>query len=360
MDSTVDRIDSDNPAPALFPENASSSRGQNMEPSLPVVDCVGIFSSSHTRVAHTQANDWHGHDSESEYVPTHTKRKEAATNIRRHLELSTYIYAINHGIPEDIQKNAEMVMHNFFQLPLEGKRQVHESRSSAKRGYQCLRQVHDDTPGRRDLREAFKVRIDPTTDPSRRPHAQDPNANQWPDCHDFREALHDYTAGMLRFSEHFIRAISLSLTSSEDFFDQHYTTLNGLSLLYYLPGKYDAEVGRSAHTDFSWFTIINQLSPVLCLQVRTSAGEFETVPYIPNTLVIVAGDFLQRASNGIFSATVHRVHNNTEQERYSVVYFFDADPEAIIDTPCECIREKGSRLYEPVRGGDWKKQLYLL
>lgn len=90
------------------------------------------------------------------------------------------------------------------------------------------------------------------------------------------------------------------------------------------------------------------------------AGDFEVVPYIPNTLVIIIGDFLQRASGNLLQGTMHRVQNRTDQERYSAVFFFDPHPDVVIEVPLACQTRQGSIEYEKVRAGELKSGLYLL
>lgn len=98
---------------------------------LPIVDCTKVFSSSI-------------HD-----------RQEVATQIRRELLSRSYIYVTNHGIPEDAQSRIKASMERFFKSDLEAKMKIHESISTAKRGYQYIGEPREDDPGRRGMHELF-------------------------------------------------------------------------------------------------------------------------------------------------------------------------------------------------------------
>jgi isopenicillin N synthase-like dioxygenase len=65
--------------------------------------------------------------------------------------------------------------------------------------------------------------------------------------------------------------------------------------------------------------------------VLNANGHFTGVPPIPNTLVLNVDDFLERATNHVFSSTIHRVIHLADVDRYSLAYFFDADLDAMID-----------------------------
>ena len=103
-------------------------------------------------------------------------------------------------------------------------------------------------------------------------------------------------------------------------------------------------------------TFINQLSPVSGLEVLDGNGYFVGVPPLPNSLVVNVGDFLERASNDIFKSTIHRVVNSKDEKRYSLAYFFDADPDATIEVIDSCIEEGRPSRYEPVKAETWQRE----
>ena len=96
------------------------------------------------------------------------------------------------------------------------------------------------------------------------------------------------------------------------------------------------------------------------LEVLGSNGYFVSVPPVPKSLVVNVGDFLERASNDIFKSTIHRVVNDSNENRYSLAYFFDADPSATIEVIESCIEEGRPRKYEAVKAESWQREFAAL
>ncbi|KAF2754140.1 hypothetical protein EJ05DRAFT_489397 [Pseudovirgaria hyperparasitica] len=302
-------------------------------PTVPIVDCAGIFSS----------------DSD--------ERKSVATSVRSALRRYQTLYASNHGISGDLQELVKNHGNTFFSQPIEEKMKYHQAKSpSGKRGYQYISEGREDEPGRHDFREAFKAMLAPDTNDSRLQPS-----NPWPaDVPGFRQSLEEYSVQVRRFVEAFLRTVALAMNAPEDFFADKHGKEQGLCLIRYPKAEGSQNDGRAAHTDYSIITIIDQLSPVQALEAfDVKNGRWFKVPPVPGTLVINVGDFLERMSNKFFSSTIHCVRNNPGSERYSLVYFFDADPEAEIEVAEACVSQKRPLLFDKVKAGEWQKGLLL-
>ena len=99
-------------------------------------------------------------------------------------------------------------------------------------------------------------------------------------------------------------------------------------------------IGSKHLPNLTGFTVVNQLTSTTSLEVLNASGYFIGVPPIPNTLVLNMGDFLERATNHVFSSTINRVIHLANVDRYSLAYFFDADPNAMIDIVETCLRKE--------------------
>lgn len=103
----------------------------------------------------------------------------------------------------------------------------------------------------------------------------------------------------------------------------------------------DKFVGLGSHTDLQLFTLLWQDS-VGGLQILTREGQWIKVrrrglrkptradsikaPPIEGTLVVNIGDYMMRLCNDIYKSTVHRVTNESTEERVSMPFFFGKCP----------------------------------
>lgn len=171
--------------------------------------------------------------------------------------------------------------------------------------------------------------------------------------------MYKYNAAILSFSKKLMRTIALALNLPETYFDHMASfPMAGLRALHYPSQETTADVGIGAHADYSWFTLVNQLSPTPALEVLNHNGQWISAPPIPGTLVVNVGDFLEMASNNVFVSTVHRVVNKTGEERYSIPYFFSPSKDVMIETLPGCEGEGGEKMV-PIRAGDWQHERLL-
>ncbi len=66
------------------------------------------------------------------------ERQELAREVRQAFTKSGFLYARNHGIPEDLQAELLTVIKAFFELPAEEKMRIHINKSPEIKGYECL------------------------------------------------------------------------------------------------------------------------------------------------------------------------------------------------------------------------------
>jgi isopenicillin N synthase-like dioxygenase len=315
--------------------------------------------------------------------PSLQDRQSVAQQVGAAFRDSGFLYAANHGISQELQAELTQVIKEFFDLPLEEKMkvrifspsspslenissqqlQIHVNKSDTIKGYEALLETKLDASTRGDLKEAFAVGDSPYDSEQNPPSSPTwsgwtsypKNANQWPASPPhFRKILYAYNAAILAFSRKLMRMIALALHLDEDYFDHMADfPMAGLRALHYPAQERADDVGIGAHADYSWFTLVNQLSDTPALEVLNGNGEWVSAPPIANTLVCNVGDFLEMATGGKFVSTVHRVVNKTGRERYSIPYFFSPSADVMIETlpGCEAGAEGGKMT--PIRAGDW-------
>jgi len=177
--------------------------------------------------------------------------------------------------------------------------------------------------------------------------------NRWPDVPGFRHIVEQAWTELTGVGMAILAAIGRGLGSDPAFLVERCNSqdLSTMRLLHY-PGRNpgsaatDPEnVGISAHTDFECITLISQTAPGL--ELRDPHGNWHDAPVGPDSIVVLAGDMLERWTNGAIRATGHRVRGATER-RFSVVLFFAVN-DGITVAPVEAYMNTGDTpRYAPV------------
>jgi len=139
----------------------------------------------------------------------------------------------------------------------------------------------------------------------------------------------------------------------ENFFDE-ISNPNVLRLLLYPTHlKNEVFIRAGAHTDYGTLTLLFQ-DDVGGLQVMNAEGKYFDVTPKEGTVVVNAGDMLQRWTNGKLKSTVHRVVSSTKElpgeyvpERYSIACFCSPHPDVVVQCLPGCEGESGPK-YPPV------------
>ncbi|TMW65754.1 hypothetical protein Poli38472_008396 [Pythium oligandrum] len=163
-----------------------------------------------------------------------------------------------------------------------------------------------------------------------------PSDRVWPAQH--REAMNEFFTRMARASRSVSRQLSQTLYGDAKFLDgfcNHGDTISIMRLFHYFPYSHFGApppcgfefIGSSPHTDWGFLTLILQ-DEVGGLQVLHK-DKWIDVPYVPDTLVVNAGDYLSLITNGKCVSPVHRVIAD-DRERYSMVFFYYPDFDAVI------------------------------
>jgi isopenicillin N synthase-like dioxygenase len=72
---------------------------------------------------------------------------------------------------------------------------------------------------------------------------------------------------------------------------------------------------------------------------------------MPGAFVVNIGDCLMRWTNDVYVSTPHRVVNRSGRERYSLAFFFDPNPQALVASIPRC----GEPRYAPILAADYLK-----
>lgn len=181
-------------------------------------------------------------------------------------------------------------------------------------------------------------------------------ANLWPhDMAGFRETVEAYIAAGRALALDLMRLSAVALGLPRDhfapFFDRMELNLRCVRYPDQAEAPPDGALRYGPHTDFSGFTILRQDAAPGGLQVRTDQRWIDVAP-VPGTLVINAGDLIQRWTNDRWRSNVHRVVNpprdlKTGTERLSIVLFTGPNSDARI----ACLPGCGAAKYPPILAG---------
>jgi isopenicillin N synthase-like dioxygenase len=269
----------------------------------------------------------------------------------------------DHGVPAVQIDGAFAAAAAFFGSPLAAKEALAMERSAAYRGYSRLGAERLDPARPGDAKESFNIGPElPDDDPDIVAGTPFFGLNQWPPLSGFRAAMTAYYDAMNGLAIALQRAIAVDLElADEDYFVRRFDRpLATLRLLRYPPhpGAFDDTLyGAAPHTDYGVLSLLAQ-DDAGGLEVRTRDGTWIVVPPTPGTLICNIGDALMRWSNDVYVSTPHRVVNREQRDRYSIVFFADPNPDALIECLPSCAAADRPARYPPIDYAAYQRERY--
>lgn len=148
----------------------------------------------------------------------------------------------------------------------------------------------------------------------------------------FKKYLHSGFYSLDNIGAYVLSAIAKNLNLGEHYFADYCNHPNhqlGLNCYPHSSNPKDGDpYGMSAHKDLCLMTIIAQNKPGLML--KDVCGEWKIVPYLPDTLFIMLGEFIEIWTDGYYPAPLHQVLKSTTERRLSIVYKLRPNYDAII------------------------------
>jgi len=221
--------------------------------------------------------------------------------------------------------------------------------------------------GGEDLKESFEIGR----------AGEEGYPNRWPDRLDkegaeFRFMMEGFFEGCKEVHAVLMRGIALGMGLEGDFFDEYVTTGdNTLRLLHYpAVTASDFESGKrvraGAHSDYGSVTLLFQDQRGGLQVEKPGGGGWLDVEPREGTIVVNAGDLLERWSNDLIRSTKHRVVEpplkglekaEGHPPRYSIAYFGNPDFDKWIEVlPGTWENEEGGKKYEGINSGDYLVQ----
>jgi isopenicillin N synthase-like dioxygenase len=262
-----------------------------------------------------------------------------------------FFYVVNHGVAPELMRAAFAESRAFFAEPVAAKAALAIERVGGNRGYSGLLHEALDPKAGADLKEAFNIGLDlAPDDPELIAGVPFRALNVWPEAPGFRPTLLAYFDACSGLANSLHRAFASDLGLPLDFFrDKVDRPLATLRVLHY-PATAAEAVGAGEHTDYGNITLL-ATDDVGGLEVRTRSGDWIAAPPIAGAFVVNIGDCLMRWTNDVYVSTPHRVVNRSGRERYSIAFFFDPNPEALVEGIPSC----GEPRYPPILAADYIK-----
>jgi len=284
--------------------------------------------------------------------------RRIASELGRACREAGFFYIRNHGVPANLIAAMFARSSEFFAAPADDKNEFAITRSKHNRGYVGIAGESLNLK-QADLKEAFNIGLDlPASDAEVIAGKPFRGVNLWPQLPGFRDTAIKYfnAVWQVGLDLHLAIATDLGLPSAffADKFDRPMATLR---LLHYPARGPDVEEhpGAGEHTDYGSLTIL-LTDDVGGLEVRRRDGTWLEAPPIPGAFVCNIGDCLMQWSNDTYMSTPHRVTSPAGRDRYSIAFFLDPNPDALIDCLPGCTVPDQPPKYPPILAADYLTQ----
>ncbi len=258
-----------------------------------------------------------------------------------------FFYVVNHGVPADLIADAFAKAKAFYAEPLADKLDMAMEKIGGNRGYSGFRREALDPARGFDAKEAFNVGLDLAPDDPGLGTEPFRALNAWPETRGFRATMLAYFDACLALGVDLHRAFARDLGLPDDHFDDKLARpMATLRLLRYPPEPV-GEIGAGEHTDYGNITLL-AVEGVGGLEVRRRDGNWIEAPAIPGAFIVNIGDCLMRWTNDTYVSTPHRVVSRGAGERYSMAFFLDPNPFALVEAIPSCLPAGEAPKYAPI------------
>ena len=288
------------------------------------------------------------------------QKREAVAILGTACRETGFFCVSGHGIGAASRAALFAAARQFFALGVDQKRRLSIALSPHNRGYVEMQAERLNADAPPDRKEAFNIGLELAAN---HPEivAQRPlrGVNLWPAIPGWRKTMLDYYDRCFEIGQILHRGISADLGLPEEYFDPKIALPAAVLRLLHYPARTTVESqsngfasdqpGAGEHTDYGNITLL-ATDGVAGLEVRQLDGTWVEVADTKDLLLCNIGDCLMRWTNDRYRSTPHRVRI-PEAERYSIAFFLDPNPDAIV-TPLTASPHEESR-YAPISVRDY-------
>jgi len=273
---------------------------------------------------------------------------EVATQLRDACLTTGFCSISGHQIPPALLNQAFAEARRFFALPMAVKNSLLMDRPDwplKATGYLPVNNRKLPTRDRGNLNETFIIKRD---------HVVTLDDNQWPgeeQLPGFRTNIGVYAEQIENLSKRLLPIYARALKLEKDYFSAPFSApLYRLRMTHYplIEHKEADEFGIAPHVDTTFFTVLAQNSPGLVIYSEKRQCWIHA-PIIENAFIVNTGELLKQWSNDCFVSVKHFANNNTgDQPRFSIPFFFNANPEYKMECLPSCCDADNPPRYPPI------------
>ena len=262
-----------------------------------------------------------------------------------------------HFLDDELVDNLYGEIKNFFDLPVEKKREYEIEGIGGQRGYISFGKESAKGKKEGDLKEFWHFGQYVEDDEERR--KEYPENVEVKELPGFNKVGKQTYAKLEETAKYVLRALALFVGLEKTYFDNYIH--NGNSILrpiHYPPILEEPEnaVRAAAHGDINLITLLMGAQG-RGLQVQNHDGEWLDAIAEPDELMINVGDMLSRHTNNKLKSTIHRVVNPPRElwgtSRYSIPFFMHPISEMKLDVLESCIDEDNPKQFEDITAGEF-------
>lgn len=176
---------------------------------------------------------------------------------------------------------------------------------------------------------------------------------RWPALAGFAETIVRYQEAALALAADLLRGLARALDVGDDFFAARMQDPQCfLRLLHAAPRPGAIEPTTGAHTDYGAITLL-ATDGRPGLEVRPRGRDWQPIVAPEDAIVVNLGDMLARWTNGRYASTPHRVVPVADDDRYSIPFFVNPDPDTVVACLPSCVDDDHPCGYEPITAADF-------
>jgi isopenicillin N synthase-like dioxygenase len=287
-----------------------------------------------------------------------TRKQKFVNEIGRAYEDIGFVALKGHFLDDQLVGDLYSEVRNFFNLPLETKKQYEIPGIGGQRGYISFGKEHAKGRSAGDLKEFWH--FGQYVDKDSKYAAEYPDNVTVNELANFNATGKEAYRMLEKTGVYVLRALALHIGLDEFYFDNYIKDGNSiLRPIHYPPitdEPKDGAVRAAAHGDINLITLLMGAQGK-GLQVQNHDGEWIDAMAQPDELMINVGDMLSRHTNNKLKSTIHQVVNPPRElwntSRFSIPFFMHPVSDMNLNCLAECIDENNPKQFDDITAGDY-------